>query len=153
MSRSRCFFGHIANVRGQPCLFPTPVPFPPQSFPISISGIPNHASSLDFDLKPSKSIHLDRSKRIQELEKEKESERERKMMMMMKEMEKMNGKVLDDIIKRLLEGKGGKQAQLSEAEIRQLCASARQIFLSQPILLQLRAPIKICGQFLHPYIH
>lgn len=152
MSRSRCFLGHFANVRGQPCLFPTPVPFPPQSFPISISGIPNHASSLDFDWKPSKSIHLDRSKRIRNWRKKKRV-RERKMMMMTKEMEKMNGKVLDDIIKRLLEGKGGKQAQLSEAEIRQLCVSARQIFLSQPILLQLRAPIKICGQFLHPYIH
>lgn len=53
---------------------------------------------------------------------------------------------LDDIIRRLLEGKsGGKQVQLSEAEIRQLCVNARQIFLSQPILLKLRAPIRICG--------
>lgn len=56
--------------------------------------------------------------------------------------------VLDDIIRRLLEEKGGKQVQLSEAEIRQLCVNARQIFLSQPNLLQLRAPIRICGTFL-----
>ncbi|KAI4369385.1 hypothetical protein MLD38_017827 [Melastoma candidum] len=45
----------------------------------------------------------------------------------------------------LLEGKGGKQVQLSEAEIRQLCINARQVFLSQPNLLELRAPIRICG--------
>ncbi|KAK6139432.1 hypothetical protein DH2020_026818 [Rehmannia glutinosa] len=57
----------------------------------------------------------------------------------------MDKGVLDDIIQRLLDGKGGKQVQLSEAEIRQLCVNARQIFLSQPNLLQLRAPIRICG--------
>lgn len=57
----------------------------------------------------------------------------------------MDKGVLDDIIRRLLEGKGGKQVQLSEAEIRQLCVNARQIFLSEPNLLQLRAPIRICG--------
>ncbi|KAJ8529555.1 hypothetical protein K7X08_036390 [Anisodus acutangulus] len=53
--------------------------------------------------------------------------------------------VLDDIIRRLVEEKGGKQVQLSEAEIRQLCVNARQIFLSQPNLLRIRAPIRICG--------
>ncbi|KAG2316133.1 hypothetical protein Bca52824_019255 [Brassica carinata] len=52
---------------------------------------------------------------------------------------------VDDIIRRLLEGKGGKQVQLSEIEIRQLCVNARQIFLSQPNLLDLHAPIRICG--------
>lgn len=58
----------------------------------------------------------------------------------------MDSGVLDDIIRRLLEGKGGsKQVQLSEGEIRQLCVNARQIFLSQPSLLHLRAPIRICG--------
>ncbi|CAN8320241.1 unnamed protein product [Cochlearia groenlandica] len=58
--------------------------------------------------------------------------------------------VLDDIIRRLLEGKGGKQVQLSEIEIRQLCVNARQIFLSQPNLLDLHAPIRICGLSLSP---
>lgn len=54
--------------------------------------------------------------------------------------------VLDDIIRRLLQGKGaGKQVQLMEGEIRQLCVNARNIFLSQPNLLQIRAPIRICG--------
>lgn len=56
--------------------------------------------------------------------------------------------VLDDIIRRLLEEKGGKQVQLSEAEIRQLCVNARQIFLSQPNLLRIRAPVRICGMSL-----
>lgn len=66
---------------------------------------------------------------------------------MMTTMEGMMDKaVLDDVIRRLLEGKGGKQVQLSESEIRQLCVNARQIFLSQPILLELRAPIRIGGQ-------
>nr|AAC39461.1 serine/threonine protein phosphatase type one [Arabidopsis thaliana] len=65
---------------------------------------------------------------------------------MMTSMEGMVEKgVLDDIIRRLLEGKGGKQVQLSESEIRQLCFNARQIFLSQPNLLDLHAPIRICG--------
>lgn len=60
--------------------------------------------------------------------------------------------VLDDIIRRLLEGKGGKQVQLSEAEIRRLCVNARQIFLSQPNLLHLRAPIRICGLFFFSFL-
>ncbi|XP_010259515.1 PREDICTED: serine/threonine-protein phosphatase PP1 [Nelumbo nucifera] len=57
----------------------------------------------------------------------------------------MDRAVLDDIIRRLLEGRGGKQVQLSEVEIRQLCVNARHVFISQPNLLQLHAPIKICG--------
>ncbi|KAJ7977919.1 Serine/threonine-protein phosphatase [Quillaja saponaria] len=66
--------------------------------------------------------------------------------MMMMTMEGMMDKgVLDDVIRRLLEGKGGKQVQLSEAEIRQLCVNARQIFLSEPNLLDVHAPIRICG--------
>ena len=66
--------------------------------------------------------------------------------MMMMTMEGMMEKgVLDDVIRRLLDGRGGKQVQLSESEIRQLCVNARQIFLSQPILLDLNAPIRICG--------
>ncbi|KAF5454109.1 hypothetical protein F2P56_023797 [Juglans regia] len=66
--------------------------------------------------------------------------------MMMMTMEGMMGKGgLDDIIRRLLEGKGGKQVQLSEGELRQLCINARQIFLSQPNLLEIRAPVRICG--------
>ena len=56
---------------------------------------------------------------------------------------------LDSIIERLLEVRGsrpGKQVQLLEAEIRHLCQKAREIFISQPILLELEAPIKVCQQ-------
>lgn len=36
---------------------------------------------------------------------------------------------------------------MSENEIRGLCLKSREIFLSQPILLELEAPLKICGKF------
>lgn len=55
---------------------------------------------------------------------------------------------LDSIIDRLLEVRGsrpGKQVQLLESEIRYLCTKAREIFISQPILLELEAPIKVCS--------
>jgi hypothetical protein len=55
---------------------------------------------------------------------------------------------LDSIIDRLLEVRGsrpGKQVQLLEQEIRVLCTKAREIFISQPILLELEAPIKVCS--------
>lgn len=55
---------------------------------------------------------------------------------------------LDSIIDRLLEVRGsrpGKQVQLLETEIRYLCTKAREIFISQPILLELEAPIKVCS--------
>ncbi|ODQ51386.1 Metallo-dependent phosphatase [Saitoella complicata NRRL Y-17804] len=55
---------------------------------------------------------------------------------------------LDSVIDRLLEVRGsrpGKQVQLAEYEIRYLCTKAREIFITQPILLELEAPIKICG--------
>ena len=39
----------------------------------------------------------------------------------------------------------GKQVQLTEMEIRYLCIKSREIFVNQPILLELEAPIKICG--------
>ncbi|AQK55408.1 Serine/threonine-protein phosphatase PP1 [Zea mays] len=60
----------------------------------------------------------------------------------------MDPALLDDVIRRLLEVKNlkpGKNAQLSESEIKQLCAAAKEIFLQQPNLLELEAPIKICG--------
>jgi len=41
----------------------------------------------------------------------------------------------------------GKNVQLAENEIRGLCLKSREIFLSQPILLELEAPLKICGWF------
>lgn len=39
----------------------------------------------------------------------------------------------------------GTNASLTEAEIKLICKTVRPIFLSQPMLLELEAPIKICG--------
>jgi len=47
---------------------------------------------------------------------------------------KMDLALLDDVIRRLLEVKNlkpGKNAQLSESEIKQLCAAAKEILLSR----------------------
>lgn len=57
---------------------------------------------------------------------------------------------LDGIINRLLEvrGRPGKQVQLSESEIRQLCIQSKDVFMQQPNLLELEAPIKICGTYI-----
>ena len=55
---------------------------------------------------------------------------------------------VDKIIDKLLEVRGskpGKQVTLQEAEIRGLCVKSREIFISQPMLLELEAPIKIAG--------
>lgn len=62
----------------------------------------------------------------------------------------MDGNALEELIRRLLDGKknkapAGKKVQLSEAEIRHLCVTAKEIFLSQPNLLELEAPINVCG--------
>lgn len=67
---------------------------------------------------------------------------------MAQEGETIDPAVLDDIICRLLEfqqARPSRQVQLMETEIRQLCAVSREIFLQQPNLLELEAPIKICG--------
>lgn len=39
----------------------------------------------------------------------------------------------------------GKQVTLTEGEIRWLCIRSREVFMTQPVLLELEAPIKICG--------
>ena len=56
--------------------------------------------------------------------------------------------MIDGIIQKLLEVKGskpGKLVNLSDTEVKVLCDLSREIFISQPILLELEAPIKICG--------
>ncbi|XP_024517227.1 fibroblast growth factor receptor 1 isoform X2 [Selaginella moellendorffii] len=55
---------------------------------------------------------------------------------------------VDDIITRLIEVRNGRpacQVQLAESEIRKLCLCAKEIFLSQPNLLELEGPVTICG--------
>ena len=51
---------------------------------------------------------------------------------------------VDAVIEKLLEVRGqrpGKQVQLTEEEIRGLCILGREVFLSQPILLELQVCI------------
>lgn len=54
---------------------------------------------------------------------------------------------VDSIIDKLLQvrtGRPGKLVNLSELEICYLCHKGREIFISQPILLELEAPMKVC---------
>merc|ERR1712216_1083395 len=55
---------------------------------------------------------------------------------------------VDSIREKLVAVRGqrpGKAVNLTEQEIRWLCTTARDTFMSQPMLLELEAPIKICG--------
>ena len=55
---------------------------------------------------------------------------------------------IDKIIEKLLSvrsEKPMKQVNLTETEIKALCMKAREIIMDQPILIELEAPIKICG--------
>ena len=74
-----------------------------------------------------------------------------KLRAMASDADKLN---IDSIILRLLEVRGsrpGKNVQLTEAEIRGLCLKSQEIFLSQEMLLELEAPIKICGDIKGQY--
>lgn len=50
------------------------------------------------------------------------------------------------LLSRSARGRPGKSVQLAESEVRGLCLKSREIFLNQPILLELEAPLKICGK-------
>mmetsp|Transcript_48362 Transcript_48362/g.85138 ORF Transcript_48362/g.85138 Transcript_48362/m.85138 type:complete len:326 (+) Transcript_48362:19-996(+) len=55
---------------------------------------------------------------------------------------------IDRIILQLLEVRNcrpGKLVQLTEAEIVGLCLRSRDVFMDQPILLELECPLKVCG--------
>lgn len=63
-------------------------------------------------------------------------------------MADLNDIDVDNIIEQLLSVRGarpGRQVNLTENEIRWLCIKSREIFNQQPVLLELEAPIKICG--------
>ena len=56
---------------------------------------------------------------------------------------------VDAMIAKLLEVRGkkpGKNVTLNEEDIKYVCTKTREIFISQPNLLELEAPIKICGK-------
>ena len=53
------------------------------------------------------------------------------------------GSVIDQLLS--VRSSPGKQVQLPETHIRQLCHRSREIFLEQPMLLELAAPINILG--------
>jgi len=58
---------------------------------------------------------------------------------------------VDAMIAKLLEVRGkkpGKNVTLNEDDIKHLCFKSREIFIGQPNLLELEAPIKICGKFM-----
>lgn len=64
---------------------------------------------------------------------------------MMKPAEQLD---MDMIIGKCLEARGakaGKLVQIAEAQLKALCGTVREIFLSQNSLLELEAPLKICG--------
>ena len=55
---------------------------------------------------------------------------------------------VDKIMEKLLavrDKRPGKQVNLTEQEIQGLCVQAREVFMSQPVLLELEAPLKVCG--------
>jgi len=55
---------------------------------------------------------------------------------------------VDHILEQLLSVRGtrpGRQVNLTESEIKWLCVRSKEVFTSQPTLLELEAPIKICG--------
>jgi serine/threonine-protein phosphatase PP1 catalytic subunit len=61
-----------------------------------------------------------------------------------------NSKTLDNIIRQLLavmNSAPGKPVNLTEEEITFVCEGAREVFLKQPCLLELAAPLKVCGMF------
>ena len=59
-----------------------------------------------------------------------------------------SGVNVDLVIEKLLEARTarpGRQVNLTEGEVRELCVTAREIFMNQPVLIELEAPLKICG--------
>lgn len=62
---------------------------------------------------------------------------------------------VDSIIDKLLDVRGarpGKEVNLPEEQIKQLISKATDVFMSQPVLLNLQAPIKVCGMVLYAHM-
>jgi serine/threonine-protein phosphatase PP1 catalytic subunit len=56
----------------------------------------------------------------------------------------MNKLDLDGLISQLVNS-GSKKITIKEKDISLLCKTARDVFMEQPVFLELEAPIKICG--------
>uniref|UniRef100_A0A0M3IWL3 STPPase_N domain-containing protein n=1 Tax=Ascaris lumbricoides TaxID=6252 RepID=A0A0M3IWL3_ASCLU len=55
---------------------------------------------------------------------------------------------VNDVIRRLIAVKTyQKSIDVSEHELKMICNLSRSIFMSQPMLLELEAPLKIAGNF------
>jgi len=54
---------------------------------------------------------------------------------------------VDSIINQLVNS-NGKPVKIKEKDISTLCKISREIFMEQPVFLELEAPIKICGKYL-----
>jgi serine/threonine-protein phosphatase PP1 catalytic subunit len=71
----------------------------------------------------------------------------------MKKVEELD---VDAVIDKCMEAKGAKPGskpmQVSEGQLKALCANVREVFLTQAALLELEAPIKICGD-IHGQYH
>ncbi|XP_017004289.1 serine/threonine-protein phosphatase alpha-2 isoform [Drosophila takahashii] len=52
---------------------------------------------------------------------------------------------IDQLILRIIDTRRLKQLNLTETDIRLLCTRSREVFMTQPMLLELSAPVKICG--------
>ena len=52
---------------------------------------------------------------------------------------------IDEIINTLIQS-GGKSQKIKEKDVSALCRQTREIFMAQPVFLELEAPIKICGK-------
>jgi serine/threonine-protein phosphatase PP1 catalytic subunit len=52
---------------------------------------------------------------------------------------------LEKILQKLLSSKSSKELKVTESEMKGIISTCRGIFLSQPMLLELGAPIKIVG--------
>ncbi|KAL9889282.1 serine/threonine-protein phosphatase beta isoform-like [Glossina fuscipes fuscipes] len=52
---------------------------------------------------------------------------------------------VDNIIEQLLKKPTWEAMQITESEVRGLCLKSQELFLQQPILLELEAPLVICG--------
>ena len=48
---------------------------------------------------------------------------------------------------------GGRNVKIREKDISLLCKITREIFMEQPVFLELEAPIKICGKLPFQDVH